>query len=47
VLTINDRQHQVSVDVRMSLLDLLRERLGLTGAKKATITANAATSTGL
>ncbi|MGN6747219.1 MAG: (2Fe-2S)-binding protein [Xanthobacteraceae bacterium] len=33
-LTINDREHTVSVDVRTSLLDLLRERLGLTGAKK-------------
>jgi xanthine dehydrogenase YagT iron-sulfur-binding subunit len=33
-LTINDRAHNVAVDVRTSLLDLLRERLGLTGAKK-------------
>src|SRR5690242_4305567 len=33
-LTINDRAHSLSVDVRTSLLDLLRERLGLTGAKK-------------
>jgi xanthine dehydrogenase YagT iron-sulfur-binding subunit len=33
-LTVNDREHTVSVDVRTSLLDLLRERLGLTGAKK-------------
>jgi xanthine dehydrogenase YagT iron-sulfur-binding subunit len=33
-LTINDREHSVAVDVRTSLLDLLRERLGLTGAKK-------------
>src|SRR5947207_7188017 len=33
-LTINDREHRLSVDVRTSLLDLLRERLGLTGAKK-------------
>jgi xanthine dehydrogenase YagT iron-sulfur-binding subunit len=33
-LTINDREHSLSVDVRTSLLDLLRERLGLTGAKK-------------
>ena len=33
-LTINDREHNVAVDVRTSLLDLLRERLGLTGAKK-------------
>ncbi len=33
-LTINDREHNVAVDIRTSLLDLLRERLGLTGAKK-------------
>jgi xanthine dehydrogenase YagT iron-sulfur-binding subunit len=34
VLAVNDREHSVAVDVRTSLLDLLRERLGLTGAKK-------------
>jgi xanthine dehydrogenase YagT iron-sulfur-binding subunit len=33
-LIINNREHSVAVDVRTSLLDLLRERLGLTGAKK-------------
>jgi xanthine dehydrogenase YagT iron-sulfur-binding subunit len=33
-LTVNNREHSLSVDVRTSLLDLLRERLGLTGAKK-------------
>ena len=33
-LTVNHREHTVAVDVRTSLLDLLRERLGLTGAKK-------------
>jgi xanthine dehydrogenase YagT iron-sulfur-binding subunit len=33
-LTVNDREHSVAADVRTSLLDLLRERLGLTGAKK-------------
>jgi xanthine dehydrogenase YagT iron-sulfur-binding subunit len=33
-LTINDRDHQLAFDVRTSLLDLLREHLGLTGAKK-------------
>jgi xanthine dehydrogenase YagT iron-sulfur-binding subunit len=33
-LNVNGRDHQVSFDVRTSLLDLLRERLGLTGAKK-------------
>lgn len=34
VLTINGRTCTVSVDPRTSLLDLLRESLGLTGAKK-------------
>ncbi len=33
-LTINDREHNIAADVRTSLLDLLRERFGLTGAKK-------------
>jgi xanthine dehydrogenase YagT iron-sulfur-binding subunit len=33
-LKINDKNHQVAVDVRATLLDVLRERLGLTGAKK-------------
>ena len=33
-LTINNREHNVAVDVRTSLLDLLRERLALTGTKK-------------
>jgi xanthine dehydrogenase YagT iron-sulfur-binding subunit len=33
-LTVNDSEHSVAVDVRTSLLDLLREHLGLTGAKK-------------
>jgi xanthine dehydrogenase YagT iron-sulfur-binding subunit len=31
---INDRQVEADVDVRTSLLDLLREHLGLTGTKK-------------
>jgi xanthine dehydrogenase YagT iron-sulfur-binding subunit len=31
---INDRPHEVEIDIRMSLLDLLRERLRLTGTKK-------------
>lgn len=34
VLRINDRDHRVAVDVRTTLLDTLREHLGLTGAKK-------------
>jgi xanthine dehydrogenase YagT iron-sulfur-binding subunit len=33
-LTINGHEHLVAFDVRTSLLDLLREHLGLTGAKK-------------
>ena len=33
-LTINGHQRRLAVDARTSLLDLLREHLGLTGAKK-------------
>jgi xanthine dehydrogenase YagT iron-sulfur-binding subunit len=33
-LKINGREHRLSLDVRTTLLDALRERLGLTGAKK-------------
>ena len=33
-LDINGNEYRVSVDVRTTLLDLLRERLGLTGTKK-------------
>ena len=33
-LTINGRLYLVSVDPRLTLLDLLRENLGLTGSKK-------------
>jgi xanthine dehydrogenase YagT iron-sulfur-binding subunit len=33
-LMINGRDHRLAFDVRTSLLDLLREHLGLTGAKK-------------
>src|SRR4051812_30791872 len=33
-LTINGEPRSVSFDVRATLLDVLRERLGLTGAKK-------------
>ena len=33
-LSINGRDHQLDVDVRTSLLDALRDHLGLTGAKK-------------
>ena len=33
-LKVNGREHALAVDVRTTLLDLLRERMGLTGAKK-------------
>ena len=33
-LTINGERHERTIDTRTSLLDLLREHLGLTGAKK-------------
>lgn len=33
-LTVNGEERSLTVDTRVSLLDLLRERLGLTGAKK-------------
>jgi xanthine dehydrogenase YagT iron-sulfur-binding subunit len=33
-LRINGAEHELTVDVRTTLLDLLREHLGLTGAKK-------------
>ncbi|KQU06574.1 hypothetical protein ASG56_02640 [Rhodococcus sp. Leaf7] len=34
ILTVNGEQHRVECDVRTTLLDALRERLGLTGSKK-------------
>ena len=34
VLSVNGREHRLAVDVRTTLLDALRERLGLTGSKK-------------
>ena len=34
VLEINKRQHRVALDARTTLLDTLREHLGLTGTKK-------------
>jgi xanthine dehydrogenase YagT iron-sulfur-binding subunit len=34
VLSVNGREHQLKLDPRMTLLDALRERLHLTGAKK-------------
>ena len=33
-LRINGEEHHLAIDVRTTLLDLLREQLGLTGAKK-------------
>src|SRR3954463_7738263 len=34
VLTINGERREIAVDTRATLLDVLREQLGLTGAKK-------------
>jgi xanthine dehydrogenase YagT iron-sulfur-binding subunit len=34
VLVVNDHQHRLSLEPRVTLLDALRERLGLTGTKK-------------
>ncbi|MGH3240434.1 MAG: (2Fe-2S)-binding protein [Spirillospora sp.] len=33
-LTVNGQEHRLGVDTRASLLDVLREELGLTGSKK-------------
>ena len=33
-VNVNDRDHQLALDVRTTLLDVLREHLGLTGTKK-------------
>ena len=33
-LKVNGRKHALAVDVRSTLLDVLRERMGLTGTKK-------------
>ncbi|MFD0890738.1 (2Fe-2S)-binding protein, partial [Streptosporangium algeriense] len=33
-LSVNRERHRITVDTRETLLDTLRERLGLTGAKK-------------
>jgi xanthine dehydrogenase YagT iron-sulfur-binding subunit len=33
-LKVNKREHRLSVDIRTTLLDALREQLGLTGTKK-------------
>ena len=41
-LTVNGSKHHLSVDIRTTLLDLLRERLGLTGSKKAATKVNVA-----
>ncbi len=34
LLTVNGREHRLNLDVRVTLLDALRETLGLTGTKK-------------
>ena len=41
-IEVNRVPHRLTVDPRTSLLDLLRERLGLTGSKRAVTTASAA-----
>ena len=41
-LQVNGATHRLSVDTRTTLLDALRERLGLTGAKTAATTGSAA-----
>lgn len=35
ILRVNGAEHRLTVDTRMTLLDVLRERIGLTGTKKA------------
>lgn len=40
-VTVNGLPQARSLDTRMSLLDLLREELGLTGSKKGATTASA------
>ena len=39
---VNDTTHELSVDSRLTLLDALRDVLGLTGTKKGAIRARAA-----
>jgi xanthine dehydrogenase YagT iron-sulfur-binding subunit len=34
VLSVNGEEHRLAIDTRATLLDVLRERLGLTGSKK-------------
>ncbi len=34
ILNVNGREHRLTIDTRTSLLDALREHLGLTGSKK-------------
>ena len=34
VLSVNGKRHEVQLEPRVSLLDALREHLGLTGSKK-------------
>jgi xanthine dehydrogenase YagT iron-sulfur-binding subunit len=41
-LRINGQSHDLLLDPRVTMLDLLREHLHLTGSKKVAITANAA-----
>lgn len=41
-LTINEKQRTVEIDTRVTLLDLLRENLQLTGSKKKVVTGGSA-----
>jgi xanthine dehydrogenase YagT iron-sulfur-binding subunit len=41
-LTINGQSNPLNIDSRVTLLDLLREHLRLTGTRRAAITANVA-----
>jgi len=40
-LRVNDTTHELSLDSRLTLLDTLRDVLGLTGTKKGAIRAHA------
>ena len=41
-MRINGTTHALTIDNRTTLLDVLRERVGLTGTKRAVTTGNAA-----
>lgn len=41
-LTVNRTRHEIEADPRVTLLDALRDHLGLTGSKRVATTGNAA-----